>query len=234
MTNPVKRSYSTKDVDMVIAAETIINSAIANKTYLQTKRSTWADPFFQNIKTQINTAVQTHLGVDNAQQLRQATQVVVAIQANALKDLAEIKIQIIEDFKETPTQQVEILNQLGFTSYHKEAQNRDQEALINLLYQFKSNLSPTLKTEIVNKGTAEQSLDAIITYANTLKDSNILQEGTKGTRKQTTQEAIIEFNSIYNKVVSITKIASKFFKDNPALKQQFSFAKVSKTLNNTK
>jgi hypothetical protein len=231
MINPVKRSYSTKDVDMIVASEIIINSAIANKIFLQSKRSTWADPFFQNIKTQINTAAQTHLGVDNALQLRQATHVVLSIQANALRDLAEVKIQIIEDFKETPTQQAEILTQLGFSTYHAKAQKRDQEALINLLYQFQTNLKPALKIEIVSKGTAQASLDAIVAYAITLKDSNVTQEGTKGTRKEITQEAIIEFNSIYSKIVSITKIAAKFYKDNPALSQQFSFAKVSKTLN---
>ena len=45
------RKYKTKDVDMVITIETIIDSAIANKTFLQSKRPAWADPFFDDIKT---------------------------------------------------------------------------------------------------------------------------------------------------------------------------------------
>ena len=61
---------------MLIAIDTIIDAAIANKTFLQTKRSTWSDPFFQNTKTEINTTVQTYLGVDSTQTLRQSTQIV--------------------------------------------------------------------------------------------------------------------------------------------------------------
>lgn len=36
----VKRNYNTKDVDMLVTIETIIDCAIANKEFLQSKRST--------------------------------------------------------------------------------------------------------------------------------------------------------------------------------------------------
>lgn len=230
----VQRIYKAKDVDMLIAASTIVQSAIANKAFLQAKRSTWADPFFDDLQVEVDKAINDFLGVDSAKDLRQATQVVVNIQANAIKDLAEVKIQLVEDFKDNPTRQVEILNQLGFTPYHKAAQKGDQEALINLLFQFKTNLLIALKTEIVDKGTPAAILDAIVAYADTLKAADITQEGTKGIRKVMTAEAITEFNRIYNKVISVSKITAKFFKDNPALKDQFSFAKVKNTLNTTK
>ena len=234
MTTTLPRDYKVKDVDMLITAATITESAIANKTFLQSKRSTWADPFFDDLKIQIDKAIQIHLGVDSAKKLRESTQVVYNIQNNAIKDLAEVKIQIVEDFKDTPARQSEILNQLGFTAYHKDAQKRDQEALINLLYQYKTNLTPELKTEIVDKGTAALALDNITAYADTLKTANVIQEGNKGERKVITSEAVMEFNKIYNKVITITRISSKFLKDKPALKDQFSFAKVAKTLNATK
>lgn len=229
-----QRYYKTKDVDMLITASTITQSAITNKTFLQSKRSTWADPFFENLEIEIDKAVQTHLGVDSAKKLREATLIVNNIQANAHPDIAEVKVQIVEDFKDNPSRQTEILNQLGFTTYHKQAQRGDQEALINLLYQFKTNLTPELKTEIVDKGTAELALDGITVYADQLKAANVIQEGTKGTRKEITAEAITEFNKIYNKVISIAKISYKFFKDNQALKDQFSFDNVAKKLNATK
>ena len=148
------------------------------------KRSTWADPFFTNLKTRIDTAVQTFLGVDSAKNLRQATQVVIGLQKNAILDLAEFKIQVVEDFKSDKIRRDEILNQLGFTSYHKGAQKGDQEALINLLFQFKTNMVAALKTEITAKGTAATLIDRIITYANTLKNADVTQETFKGTRKE--------------------------------------------------
>jgi hypothetical protein len=234
MTTTVQRIYKTKDVDMLIAAATIIETAITNKAFLQTKRSTWADPFFEDLQSEINTTIQSFLGIDSAKDLRQATQVVLNIQRQAIKDLAEVKVQLVEDFKTNPTRQTEILTQLGFTSYHKAAQKGDQEALINLLYQFKTNLTPALATEIETQGTAMSMLNTITAYADTLKAADITQENNKGIRKTITAEAITQFNVIYSKVISVSKISTKFYKDSPAQKDQFSFSKVSKAINASK
>ena len=143
-------------------------------------------------------------------------------------------MQIEEDFKDTPIQKNEILNNLGYTSYFAAARRGDQEGLINLLYKFKTNLSTTLATTIVTKGTAQASLDEIVSYADQLKTANVTQEGAKGTRKEITNEALIEFNNIYDKIISITRIASKFYKNNKPMADQFNFSKVSKNINNTK
>ena len=233
MTVPT-RKFRTKAVDFIIASDTIMDSAIANKTFLQAKRSSWADPFFQTIKDQINDATQTYLGMDSAVALRQSTQGVYNIVATAYTDLAEVKVQIEEDFKDNPTQKNEILNTLGFTTYFVAAQNKDQESLINLLFRFKTNLTPVLAAEIVAKGTAQVVLDNITAYADQLKDADVTQEGNKAQRKVMTSEAINEFNDIYEKVISITRIAAKFYKNNPALSDQFSFAKVVSRMNNYK
>lgn len=230
----VQRLYKTKDVDMLIAASTIIETAIANKALLQTKRATWADPFFEDLQSEIDTTIQNFLGIDSAKDLREATQVVLNIQKQAIKDLAEIKVQLVEDFKSNAARQSEILNQLGFSAYHKAAQKGDQEALINLLYQFKTNLTTTLATEIETQGIAAAALNAIIAHADILKAANITQEGNKGIRKTITAEALTQFNTIYSKVISVSKIAAKFYKDNPVVKEQFSFSKVTKTINASK
>jgi hypothetical protein len=225
-----ERKYRGKDVDMLIASSTLLENAIANKTFLQTKRSNWTDAFFTNIQTQINTALEEHLGIDSAKNLRGATQILQSIQKQSLTDLAEVKTQIIEDFKKETIKQTEILTQLGFNTYHKEAQNGDQEALVQLLYKFKTNLTATLKEEIVAKGTAPIILDQITTYADTLKNADINQETFKGTRKEITTEAINFFNGIYDDVISIAKISAKFFKAEPVKRDLFSFSKINKTL----
>ena len=230
----VTRNYSIKDVDMLVTAATVTESAIANKVVLQQKRSTWADPFFDNLKLKINTATQTYLGVDSAKEMRGATQAVLAIQKNAGKDLALCKVQVEEDFKSDKTRRTEILKQLGFTDFLKKVQNDDQEALIQLLYQFKKNLTTALKDEIVNKGTAKETLDTIVTYADALIAANVTQEGNKASRKTITAAGINAFNEIHGEVMSICRIAAKFFNDDAALKDQFSFSKVAKALNTIK
>ena len=230
----MERIYNNKDVDMIITIDTIMDSAIANKTFLQSKRSNWADPFFQDIKTQIDSVVQNYLGQDSAKALRQATQVVKDIQTKALIEIGEVKVQIDQDFKPTPDRRTEILKQLGFTDYYEPARKKDQEGLINLLYQFKTNLTTELKTEIANKGTAPASLEAIVEFADILKNANVTQEGNKGTKKEITAEGIQALNDIYSKVISIAMISAKFFQKEPTKKALFSYTKVSDALNKPK
>lgn len=230
----MERIYNNKDVDMIITIDTIMDSAIANKTFLQTKRTNWADPFFQDIKTHIDTVVQQYLGQDSAKALRQATQVVKNIQAKALIELGEVKVQIDQDFKPTPDRRTEILKQLGFTDYYEPARKRDQEALINLLYQFKTNLTTELKTEIEDKGTAPAALEAIVEFADILKNANVTQEGNKGTKKEITAEGVQALNEIYSNVISIAVISAKFFQKEPTKKALFSYTKVSDALNKPK
>ena len=229
-----KKKYIVKTVDFLIASDTIIDSAIANQPFIETKRATWKMSFFQDIKTQINQAIQNHLGIDSAKELREASQVVYTIVTQALIALAEVKVQIEEDFKDTPSQKNEILNTLGFTTYFFNARKGDQEALINLLYQFKTNLTQTLNDTIVAKGTAQTTLDLVVSYSDELKNADVFQEGRKGTRKELTAAAINEFNTIYDKIISITRIAAKFYKTDKAKTDQFSFTKVAKNINNTK
>lgn len=226
MATKVLRKYSNKDVEMLTAIATIIENALANKTFLQSKRSTWADPFFEDLKTKIEQTTSTFLGKDAAKEMREATQIVTQIQKQALSDLAEFKVQVEQDFKSNPVQKTEIITQLGFATYFKTANTGSQEALVNLLFQFKSNLSAALNTEIVAKGTAQATIDAIVGYAEALKNANISQETFKGTRKEITDEAINAFNEIYDQVISIAKIASNFYKTDKSKQQLFSFSKV--------
>ena len=230
----ITRNYKCKDVEMLITAATINDSAIKNKTFLQSKRANWADPFFEDFKDQIDQTIEDYLGLDSAKQLRDSTKIVLEIQANAMKDLAELKTQIDADFKSNPSQRTEILTTLGFNTYYTAVKNKDQEALVNLLFQFKTNLTPEVRTKIIDQGTAPATLDTIILYAEELKNANITQEGNKGARKEITAEAVTAFNAIYDKVTNIAVISAKFYKDKPELKDQFSFTKVKNKLNHTK
>lgn len=190
-----------------------------------------ADPFFGNLKTRIDNAFSNYLGIDSASDQRKATQIVTQIQAVALDDLAEVKIQIEEDFKSDKPRRDEILKILGFADYHKKSQARDQEVLIQLLYRFKVNLSTELKSEITEKGTDEATFDRITSYADQMASANITQETLKGSSKLITAEAVTEFNAIYDEVISVAKIARNFYKGNPNKQDEFSYAKILKKLN---
>ena len=95
----MERKFSVKDVEMLLVSSTIVESAMANKAYLQSKRPTWADPFFDDLKVKIDDAIVNHLGIDGAKELRHATQALKSVQLPAISDLALAKVQIMEDFK---------------------------------------------------------------------------------------------------------------------------------------
>ncbi|MDL2224209.1 hypothetical protein LJB92_02730 [Bacteroidales bacterium OttesenSCG-928-M06] len=225
------RKYPSKDVDMLTVCATIVENAIANQKFLVSKRRNWVEPFFSYLKSRIDNAFKQFLGIDSASEQRKATQTVTKIQTTALNDLAELKIQIEEDFKGDKPYRDEILKTLGYADYHKQAQARDQEALIQLLYRFRTNLTKELFDEIVAKGTDEATLIQIRTYADQMAEANITQETLKGSRKTITEEALTEFNTIYEEVISIAKIARNFYKGNPAKQDEFSYNKILKKLN---
>jgi hypothetical protein len=137
------------------------------------------------------------------------------------------------DFRKDKPRRDEILRELGFTSYLKDTQKGDQEALINLLYQFKTNMDKPLQIEITGKGTDPATIIAITSLTQNLKDKNVTQEGLKGSRKEITDQAVNAFNEIYDRVISLAKIAAKFYKEDKAKAEQFSFKKVKAALNNS-
>ncbi|HEY9113339.1 MAG TPA: hypothetical protein VIN10_01480 [Bacteroidales bacterium] len=226
MSEPMKRAYTGKDADMLTACATIAQNAINHKTELIAKRPTWADPFLPDVKLRIDNAFPNFLGADNAQQLRQATRLVNSIQASAMADLSLFKVQIEEDFRGNKPLLKEMLTTLGFVQHYASVQNKSQSALVELLFKFKTNMTASLQTQISAAGTPAELITGIIGYAETLNNSNIAQEALKGGRKEFTLEAITEFNEIYTQVISIAKIASRIFKDNPAIRDQFSYAKI--------
>lgn len=222
------RKYSYSDVVLLTTAATVIENAKLNKADLISKRSTWADPFFADLETRINTLTLKYIGVDSAKSLRNATITLKEIQAKSLTKLGDVKAQIEADFIKEPTTKKELLTNLGFTAFYAQAANKNQEAIINLLFQFKQNMTAAIKTKVTAKGTAATTIDEIIGFADALNDANITQETFKSNRPTITEEAIKEFNELYIDITAIGKIAQRFYKDDKTLKETFSFTKIAK------
>jgi len=227
--NTETRIYSMDDVKMLLTSSTIIETAILNKAFLIAERPSWVDPFFTDLQTKIDTVIQTYLGVDSAKELRKYSIAMNSLQKKAKVSLAKFKVQIDEDFKKDPIKQAEILNLLGFNTHLKDVQKDSQEALINLLFQFKKNLDKPLETQISAKINIV-TINEILGYADTVKNTNVSQETAKNVKSTTTTNYITEFNNLYSEVISVAKIAAKFYQDNPTLKEQFSFSKISKAI----
>jgi len=227
----LKRNYRCKDVEVLTVCSDIVSTAQSNLATIVAKRTNWANPFFLDLKTRIDTAFQIFLGVDNAADLRAKTKVVNDALVPAKNDLSTFKINIMADFKNNKPRLNEILTTLGFNQFWKQVQgSNNQEALIELLYNFKTNMTPALQTEITTAGTDANLIIIITGYADTLKDANIDQEFAKSQRPLISAAAVTEFNGIYDEISKVCTICRNMFKDDAVLKNNFSFAAVKRRL----
>lgn len=224
------RNYNCRDVDMLMASKTIAESLKANISELSTARSDWTEQYATDLGIRIDNALENNLGVDAKKDLRNATAVLHSIQGPAMRDLSFFKTQIDDDFKKEPSQKNEILKTLGFTTNLKSVQNSNQEALIRLLYAFKTNMTEALRTEITSKGIADALIDKITGYAVTFQQANVSQESLKETTREISKDTADVFNGIYDEIIGICKKASNYYKYEPLKKALFTFRKVLRNL----
>ncbi len=228
---PTARSYSYKDVDMLLACQMVAESFKAHKADIIAQRATWADPFIAGFEARIKAATEQYLGLDAKKDQKSATQAVTGLQEAALRDLSLLKVQVEEDFATDKTRRNTLLDTLGFVSYWKEARSKDQQALIQLLYQYRTGLSKAIRTEITAKGTDKALLERIAGYADTLKQASIAQETLKVSSKDVTEAGTVEFNALYAQAMSICRICSRIFTGTPQIKEKFAFSLLVRNMN---
>jgi len=218
------RNYSYKDVVMLMAAKTILQSLRTNLGELSAVRTNWNEAYVTAFILRIDTAIENFLGLDKKQGQREATALLKQIMAPAMRDLGLIKTQVEVDFGSSA---VETLKTLGL---HKNLHKLDQETLIEALYAFKKGMTESIRNTMTQCGTNPVLIESIIGYANQLQEANLSQESMKTESQNISQEALIAFNTIYDEVIGIGKIASKYFKDDKLKKDQFTFKKVVKQM----
>lgn len=218
----VQRKYNCKDVDMLVAAKTVSENLGQHLAELSLVRSNWSEDYTNALKAKIDDAIANQLGVDKKKDLRAATSNLKALQAPALRDLSFFKTQFEVDFTNDPRKE-DLLKQFGFDKNLTKARRNNQEALIELLYAFKTNMTDVLKAEIVAKGTNPALIDGLIAYADQVKDANVSQEALKKSPQIMAESTVKLYNDIYDEVIGICKIAASYYQDDPLKKAQFSF-----------
>lgn len=216
---------------MLICISVIITAAIQHKAALIAERASWADPFLDDLLATINQIIQTYLGVDNSAQLREKTALLEVIRASSYEHLSKINTQMRRDYRQTPNRLAELYATLGFNKNWSGTKSKDQEATIDLLFAFKQNLTPSIRTEMVAKGINATRIDAVMANAQTLLDSNITQEAAKKLVPTLTEAANQAFNNIYDRAMDVAIISRQLFKD-ASIKDQFSYSKALAALNN--
>lgn len=224
------RNYNCKDVDMLMTSKTIAESFKSNISVLSVARTNWTEQYATDLVSRIDGTIEKLLGIDAKKELRNATTRLSAIQIPARRDVSFFKTQIDDDFKNNPSKRDEILKTLGYTKHLKDVQKGNQEALIQLLYAFKTNMSDSLRQEITSKGMNASLITNLIGYADTFKNANTTQETFKGSTKEISKEVSDSFNAIYDEIIGICKMASNYFQFEPLKKDQFTFSTVINNL----
>ena len=228
---PTSRIYSYKDVDMLLACQMVAEHFKAHKAQIIAQRATWADPFIAGFEARIKAATEQYLGLDSKKDQKTATLAVAQLQEAAVKDLSLLKVQVEEDFAADKTRRGTLLDTLGYASYWTKARQKDQQALIQLLYQYRTGLTKAIKTEIAARGTDKALLDRIAGYADALKQANITQETHKVSSKDVTEAGTVEFNAIYQQAMSICRICTRIFAGSPPIKEKFVFSQLVRNMN---
>lgn len=230
MTSQIKRPYRGSNADMLTVCSTIMENAEAHKSQLIAKRKKWADPFFTTVRARTDSAFPNILGVDSAKKLREKTAQVNTIMKNANSDLTLFRVQLETDFRDNKPRLNEIMTQLGFQQHYPSAKKNNQSDMVELLYKFKTNMTPELQSEISDAGTDTELITGILAYAEDFSKTNVSQESLKGGRKELTMENLAELNAIYNQVIGIARIARSIFKDSYPIRDQFSYNKILKAV----
>lgn len=228
-----KRVFSGKTVEMLTIAEMMVAEAIVHKTPLQNTIEAWADPYFEQLEERVKKTFINYFGNDAGKSFRTATRILLEMRKNVLEDLSFLKVAIEERFKKDKPFITHTLKILGYSDFFRLAQTHSQESFVQLLGQFKHNMTDDLKVKIEASGAKKDLIESIMVKAEEVHSANITKEVFKGIPEATSPDALIQFNAIYEEVISISKVASKIFKNSPTLKNKFSYGKNLKALSGT-
>jgi hypothetical protein len=219
------RKYRCSDVDMLVVSNVVLENFTQHKDQLVAKRKTWKDPFADQLKNKIGNALDI-LGINTKTEQTATTRQLVTRQTQALDHLTTFKIQAEVDFEDDPDTMTLIEDGLGFSKQYSSAKSGSQEALIELLTNFKTNMTPELRKKIEAAGTDGAIIDELIGMRDEINDMNIKQETLKGSTPKKTALNIEEMNEIYKQVIGICKIAPRLLPDVPTAAEDFSFSRI--------
>jgi hypothetical protein len=229
------RIFSAKNAVMLTVLSVILENALDNIKEITEENDNWNVDLITALKARVDKDFKDILGIDPKKDQREATVTVKAIQAAALPILSTLSLRLTVAVKDD-ARRAELLNQLGFTAFAKKAQAKDQIALIELLAQFKTNLTAEVKTEITaSKDIKATVIDSILGYANTFSNENITQETYKSNSKTITAEGVAALNATYTAVVTdFAKLVQDFYKKKKSVKRDlFSFSAIKKAVQNS-
>lgn len=218
---PKLRKYSFKDKDMLNATLKVMNYFEEMKEQLFRLRTNWNDEFIAEVKEVTNNLL---YGLELKKELKGASKIVKDLHPKAQLDITFLKTQLDVDFQRK--RRNEILEILGFKKWLKNLKLQEAKALVYFLFEYRENLTPELRQEIIEKGTTPELLDDIAKYAEELEKQDIIPDIYSNSSTRLGKNEFEELNDLYQKIVGVCKIVAHFHKDQKDIKDKFTFVKV--------
>ncbi len=231
-TQKVAHLFKGKIIEMLTILSVLMDLAQTHATELTAYRPLWQKPFFDNLEKLIDSVIKKYVGVDNAAELRKATDILLDIQDTSLTNLT-ILYGEINNFVLDQAKLKNLLITLGFEEYYIDAtRNKSQPSTIYLLLRIQKHLTATLQAELQAEGVNKDLMGKILSYGESMNNANINQELEKTLKPSETAEAVNAYNDVYTQVMRVSKGAALYFKSvgKPEIQQQFSYSKLLKNM----
>lgn len=225
------RIYNAKDEVMLLVCLVILQTALTDIAELTKRNPNWTAAYIADLQKQVNDAFNNVLGIDPHGPQRDATEFVHTIQDEVLPLLSTFTTFLAPVFANNVARKDEVLKKLGFPSFYKKAQARNVPALVELLFQFQTNMTSELKAEITaTKDISVAEIDAITKFADKLKQKNVDQKTFQSTAPTLTAAGIDTLNGVYTSVVIyFSKLVLDYFKKKKSVHADaYSFGKLKK------
>jgi len=223
----LKKEYVYRDVNMLTAAKTAACNFKDNVSELSKLNPKWDVVYADDLLARIDEAHNNHLGYDVKKELRDATSQLREITAEIKINFKVFKCLVAKFYKGETEKRNEIFNVLGFKQFSQKAVVKTQSGLISLLYAFKTNLSVSLRKELLEKGIPESIFVSIAANSSIFLNTNSIQEVLKGNTAEKVAERKALYNAIFREVSSMCVVASAHFRHSATKQALFNFEKIA-------
>lgn len=214
-------------------AEVIVTHGITHQRFLAEQDTTLTPEWLHDFRQRITQTRNDVLGADNKSEQREATDKVISLQNAILPRLKSVMNIIENKFTDSEEEEAqEALNVLGYTPWWRRAsRSKSQTALVELLKEFKANLTPARRARLETKGANPAYIDDIFAYADSFDKQNIIQETRKGQSLLLTDEDILKVNAIHLDLRTVMSAGTNAARFNPSIRPLFNLSKIMDDIN---
>lgn len=217
----MKRNYRFPSFEMLQAALIIIGFFLELIDKFKEYNTLYTPEYGGTLKKRTEYGISL-LAKDIKSMQRNATRSIVDITADAKIKLVTFFTSLSNAYRYDKAMLAELKTTLGYDAFMKKTQKSNQEAAIQFVNTFASNITP-YRADIIAKGIPEARIDEIGSLGKEALDANVTQESEKEKSIQLTAEQQAEFNAIYTEVIAICKEGQNIFKTDATMRSRFVF-----------